>query len=231
MLDRAEGDPEQNLPYWSELWPSGIALAAAINRRPHLLRGQRVLELGGGLGVTATAALEAGARLLVTDYAPEALALCRWNTWRNTGHVPETMPINWRQPPPDLFAAAVAGYPTVLAADVLYERRDITPLLGLVQRLVVAGGVLWLAEPTRPVAAAFLEEMAARGWTRETETLTGPWPDEKDAGVVVRLHTLRKPIHPPGVVTGGGLEQHDEQDHDDDDGHDRQPDGRDRKRR
>ena len=24
---RAAGDPEQNLPYWAEIWPSGIALA------------------------------------------------------------------------------------------------------------------------------------------------------------------------------------------------------------
>src|SRR5918992_147172 len=50
LLDRVEHDPEQNLPYWAELWPSGVALADAIAARPDRLRGARALELGAGLG-------------------------------------------------------------------------------------------------------------------------------------------------------------------------------------
>ena len=30
LIDDAAADPEQNLPYWAELWPSGVALAAKI---------------------------------------------------------------------------------------------------------------------------------------------------------------------------------------------------------
>ncbi len=67
LLDRAAADPEQNLPYWAELWPSGIAIADAIVARPELFRDRRVLELGSGLGVTAVAALGAGAALIVAD--------------------------------------------------------------------------------------------------------------------------------------------------------------------
>ena len=37
------------MPYWAELWPSGVFLAAAVGERD--LRGTRVLELGCGLGV------------------------------------------------------------------------------------------------------------------------------------------------------------------------------------
>ena len=61
LLDRVAHDPEQNLPYWAELWPSGVALADAIAARPDRLRDARALELGAGLGVTAIAALRAGA--------------------------------------------------------------------------------------------------------------------------------------------------------------------------
>ncbi|HEU0114299.1 MAG TPA: hypothetical protein VFQ80_06475, partial [Thermomicrobiales bacterium] len=53
LLDGAARDPEQNLPYWAELWPSGVALAAAIAREPAAVQGKRCLELGCGLGVTA----------------------------------------------------------------------------------------------------------------------------------------------------------------------------------
>src|SRR5436853_7704354 len=40
---------DEYLPYWVELWPSGLALARAIHGRS--LRGARVLELGCGLAL------------------------------------------------------------------------------------------------------------------------------------------------------------------------------------
>ena len=70
LIDDAAADPEQNLPYWAELWPSGVALAAEIAHDPAIVQGRRVLELGCGLGVTAIAAMRAGADLLITDYSP-----------------------------------------------------------------------------------------------------------------------------------------------------------------
>src|SRR5687767_2462588 len=33
LLDAAAADPEQHLPYWATLWPSGIALADVILSR------------------------------------------------------------------------------------------------------------------------------------------------------------------------------------------------------
>ena len=196
LLDRVAADPEQNLPYWAEIWPSGVALGDAIAGRPDLLRGVRVLELGAGLGVTATAALAAGADLTVTDYAPESLLLCCLNTLVNAGRVPTTLQTNWRRPDAALLAATGAGFSVVLAADVLYEGRDVAPLLALVDRLVAPGGLLWLAEPGREVAARFLTAAGAAGWQGPSETHPGPWPDPKDAGVVVGLHAMRRAATP-----------------------------------
>lgn len=198
LLDAAVDDPEQNLPYWAELWPSGIALADAIVARPEVVAGQRVLEIGCGLGVTAIAAGAAGAQLTVTDYAPESLWLCRYNCLANQSPEPATMQMNWRQPPEELFALAGDGFPVVLAADVLYESRDVQPLLALVERLVAPGGLLWLAEPRRPVAARFIELAVERGWaTSEPDGVwDGPWPEPNDARVRVRVHRLYRPAAP-----------------------------------
>jgi predicted nicotinamide N-methyase len=194
LLDAAAGDPEQNLPYWAELWPSGIALAAAIAREPGALHGKRVLELGCGLGVTAIAALRAGADLLVTDYASEALALCALNALDQAGAVLAQLQINWRDPSPALLVAAGKGFPLVLAADVLYESRDVEPLLSLVERLVAPRGELWLAEPGRVPAARFLEAMREQGWEGPREQCAGPWPDPEDnrKGIIVGIHRLRR---------------------------------------
>src|SRR5919202_4879043 len=62
LLDAAADDPEQNLPYWAVTWPSGIALADTVLAQRTRFAGQHVLELACGLGITATAALAAGAR-------------------------------------------------------------------------------------------------------------------------------------------------------------------------
>ena len=194
LLDAAQSDPEQNLPYWAELWPSGIGLAAAIARNPGVVSGKRVLELGCGLGVTAIAALKAGADLVVTDYAAEALALCALNATAMTGHVPRGLRMNWRAGTAELRGAAGEGFAVVLAADVLYEARDVEPLLALVPRLVAPGGELWLAEPGRAPAARFLAALDAGGWVDECDQCRGPWPDPEDnqKGVVVTIHRLRQ---------------------------------------
>jgi predicted nicotinamide N-methyase len=192
LLDRATGDPEQNLPYWSEIWPSGVALADAIYLESELLDATRVLELGSGLGITASAAIDAGAELVAADYSHDSLLLCRYNALRNAGREPETVQINWRNPAQALFDRTGDGFPVVLAADVLYEERDIEPLLELLTKLVAPNGMLWLAEPGRRVAQVFLELAEVAGWDRESETYEGPWPDPKDEGVVVGVHKLRR---------------------------------------
>lgn len=196
LLEFAANDPEEHLPYWAELWPSGIALADAILLDPGTVRGTTVVELGCGLGLTAAAALRAGAQLVATDYSEAALLLTRWNCRLNVGREPVVLQLNWRRPSPDFFAAlGSTGVPVVLAADVLYERRDLEPLLVLIERILAPGGLLWLAEPGRQTAADFVEQLRTAGWHDEQDTWTGPWPDASDSPVVVTVHRLRRPSH------------------------------------
>jgi predicted nicotinamide N-methyase len=192
LLDRVVDDPEQNLPYWSEIWPSGVALADAIYLDQELITGKRVLELGCGVGITAIAALEAGANLIASDYSSDSLLLCRYNALDNAGREPDTLRINWRNPSQLLFDLAGDGFPVVLAADVLYEERDVEPLLALLGRLVAPNGLLWLAEPGRRVSQLFLASARGAGWTGQSEFHQGPWPDPNDEHVIVGVHQLRK---------------------------------------
>ncbi len=192
LLDQVADDPEQNLPYWSEIWPSGIALAGDIVRSPERVRGRRVLELGSGVGITAAVALSHGAMLTATDYAEESLLLTRMTCLQNVGTEPAGVHrINWRTPA--VSALANNGrFDVVLAADCVYETRDIEPLRAAIDMLLAPGGALWLADPGRKPAKTFLQGMRAGGWQGPETHWQGPWPDPADAGITVSTHWLRR---------------------------------------
>jgi predicted nicotinamide N-methyase len=192
LLDRIVDDPEQNLPYWAELWPSGVGLASEIAADPALVAGKRAVELGSGVGITAAIALAAGADLLATDYAPESLVLTRYTCLHHAGREPETMQLNWREEADVARLLADGPFPVVIAADVLYEQRDIAPLLRLFERLVAPGGIVLLAHPGRPPARRFLELARNAGWASTVHEYMGPWPDANDFGIVVFVHRLQR---------------------------------------
>jgi predicted nicotinamide N-methyase len=97
--------------------------------------------------------------VVATDWSPEAIALVCENALRNELEL-ETAVVRWSKPEPLL---ARAPWDLVLAADVLYERRNVDELLALLPKL---GGEVLLADPGRPHAKTFLER-AAEDWTIE----------------------------------------------------------------
>jgi predicted nicotinamide N-methyase len=156
--ERAFAEEDEFLPYWAELWPAGVGLARALDGRA--LRGVPVLELGCGLGLPSIVAARAGGRVLATDWSSAALELLHDNAARNDVEL-ETMRADWTRPD-ELLARGPFGL--VLAADVLYERRNVTPLLDLLPQLVADGGEVLLADPGRAVADTFLVLAEAEGW-------------------------------------------------------------------
>jgi len=164
LIDEARFGIDEFMPYWAELWPSGIALARHVVGLP--LGETRVLELGCGLGLPSLAAALAGARVLATDWAPEALALLEANAAANGIRV-ETALLDWR------FGAPPRGpFDLVLAADVLYEARNAEPLLALLDEAVADGGVAIVADPGRRHAPAFFEAATAAGWAARAVEVT-----------------------------------------------------------
>ena len=178
LLDeRAFAEEDEFLPYWAELWPSGVALARALDGRA--LRGVPVLELGCGLGLPSIVAARAGGRVLATDWSAAALTLLAENAARNDVAL-ETLRADWTRP---AELVARGPFPLVLAADVLYERRNVPVLLELLPRLVAPAGELWLADPGRATADTFLELADAEGWRHRAT------PDRDRPGVVVHRLT------------------------------------------
>ena len=141
------------LPYWAELWASGRALAETVV--VSALRGATVLELGCGLALPSFAAALAGGRVTASDWSSDALATVSSNAELN-GLAVAVLELDWFSPPPD-----PPYFDLVLAADVLYEERNVAALLDL---LPLLGRSVLLADPGRATAGRFFAE-AGRDWT------------------------------------------------------------------
>lgn len=147
---------DERLPYWADLWPSAQVLAGEV--RTLRLRGQRVLELGCGLGLVAIGATLAGAEVTATDYYEDALLFAKLNVLDASGRAIATRMVNWVDMPADL-----GRFDVVLASDVLYEHRYAPLVANAIASTLVRGGEAIVADPGRIALDAFLDECRERG--------------------------------------------------------------------
>ena len=152
LIDEHEFEHDEFLPYWAELWPAATTLAEALPA----VAGLRVVELGCGLAVPSLVAAARGAEVTATDWAREAIDLVRTNADAN-GLAVHAEVRDWREPWDARFDLAIA-------ADVLYERRNIEPLR---EQLAALAPTAYLGLAGRPYEDVFLrlveaEEIAPR---------------------------------------------------------------------
>ena len=159
LLDEEAFEHEEFLPYWAELWSSGEMLAREVAGRD--LADTRVVELGCGLALPSLAAAAAGAHVLATDWSPDAVRLARENARRNALEL-ETAIVRWSEPQ---RLVERAPWDLVLAADVLYELRNVDELLALLPKL---GENVLIADPGRPHAKTFFDR-AEEHWSIEPQ--------------------------------------------------------------
>ena len=159
LWEKIGGEDYSRIPYWTELWPSSIALGEWLCIAQEEIRGKTCLDLGCGLGLTALIGQSLGANVAGIDYEPAALACCRANAALNHCPEPAWLLMDWASPGLKMGRADI-----LWAADVAYEEAFWEPLLNLMAQ-AVAGGRAWLAEPGRTIFYSFLRKARAGGWS------------------------------------------------------------------
>lgn len=151
---------DERLPYWADIWTSAIELARYCLTEADL-NGKRVLELGCGLGLAGIAAAKGGANAVFSDYERDALEFACYNANKNlpgetvNSHT-RFINLDWRRvnaqslPRPQKFDM-------IIAADVVYERRNFFPLIDVLQRLLEPTGVAVFTEPGRTIGEQFFK--------------------------------------------------------------------------
>jgi len=188
LLDKQQfADPEGNAaaegissalwPLFGLVWPSGEQLATAMGQRP-VLAGERILELGCGLGLASLVSHRRGADITACDVHPlagpflQANALLNGLTplrychgpWLAAGEPGSATP----------YGPTVAGrYELIIGSDVLYERDEAGVLAHFIDRHGAATGEVLIVDPNRGHRTAFHRRMAGMGYSLHETTLGG----------------------------------------------------------
>jgi predicted nicotinamide N-methyase len=162
-LERFDRDGE--LPYWAELWPASVGMARSLMRGPDL-SGQRVLDLGCGLGLAGIAAGCRGAFVLFADREPEALRFAAFNARHNGVQGVECLQLDWHR------ETAPGGFDLLCLADVAYEEKSREPLLRHLSKCLRPGGRALVGDPYREVTGGFLDAVSREFQVEVMETDT-----------------------------------------------------------
>lgn len=145
---------------WAYVWGSTYILAQGLlflapSLPPHL----KILEIGGGSGYSSMVASRLGHEVYCTDLVEDALQLCRANGQINGCTSLHTFHLDWNQPSfPDGFSVDM-----IIAADVIYMRRAIQPILKICKTVLRPTGMMVIVDPGRPNADEFEDEAIALG--------------------------------------------------------------------
>ncbi|MBI3823941.1 MAG: methyltransferase domain-containing protein [Planctomycetes bacterium] len=174
---------DEYMPYWADLWPASRMLAKAILHEPWT-PGTEALEVGCGLGLPGIVALSMGLRVTFSDYDACALRFAADNARLNGCTDFRTLQLDWRSPPENLRIGVI------LASDLVYELRNVAPIVAFIKKVLLPGGVCLLTDQDRIPSHAFKEILQAEGLPFETKMMRAGEPGgRRMKGTLYRITT------------------------------------------
>jgi predicted nicotinamide N-methyase len=186
-LVKAAFNVDEYLPYWTDLWPAARMLAKALLREKWQV-GTPTLEVGCGLGLPGIAALAAGLQVTFSDYDATALRFAADNARANGFMDFKLLQLDWNRVPDGL------RFPIVLVSDLLYEQRNVEPIVGLIATVLEPGGLCLLTDQDRPPAARLREELTRLGMPFATKPMHAGTPGKgRVKGTLYRISPRPRP--------------------------------------
>ena len=155
---------DEYMPYWATLWPVARYLAEEVVSLQWPVGG-KAIELGCGLGLPGIAALIKGMDVTFTDYDATALRFVEENTKSNGFGSVRTVLLDWRTPLTETFDL-------ILASDVIYEQRNVAPLVSSFSAMLAAGGTVILADQNRPHADELRDRLSRAGFSWVSKSIS-----------------------------------------------------------
>jgi 2-polyprenyl-3-methyl-5-hydroxy-6-metoxy-1,4-benzoquinol methylase len=145
-------DPLHDFPLWAKIWPASVVLARRLNRLP-VVPGQRILEIGSGLGLVGIVAACSGHAVTLTDSNPHALEFARANAHINGCTQLAVQRLDWQAPQP------AGTFDAIVGSEVVYRDQDIDRLLALFATCLTPRGHILLVEEMRRTLDPFFRRL------------------------------------------------------------------------
>ena len=176
-----EFNEDERLPYWAEIWPSSIALSEYVLENEDEFSGKKILELGCGLGLVGIVLTSIGGDVVFTDYDSHALQFTQENFYRNFNRPASVQLLDWRDPgstqsfdiiverlcTPWISPESTQSFDIIVAADIIYEKRWLEPVLNVLDKKLATYGRAYIADPDRTVGRKVFELMDEKNWYRQ----------------------------------------------------------------
>jgi predicted nicotinamide N-methyase len=182
---RAAFAVDEYLPYWADLWPAARMLAKYLVKQ-NWPKGLAALEVGCGLGLPGVVALSLGLRVTFSDCDRTALRIAADNARANGFDDAdfELLPVDWRHPPSD------RRFPLLLASDLIYELRNVPPLVALIKQMLAPDGVCLLTDQDRVPSHVLRDTLTAEGLPFTTQMMRAGEPGGRRVkGTLYRITT------------------------------------------
>jgi predicted nicotinamide N-methyase len=181
---RAENATRDYMPYWTDLWPAARMLGKALLRED-LTPGLRALEIGCGLGLPGIVALSRGLAVTFSDFDQTALHFAARNARANGFQEFELLPVDWYHPPTD------RKFDVVLGSDLIYEIRNVAPLVDLIRHVLEPAGVCLLTDQDRVPSHVLRQTLDEQGLHYTTQVMHAGEPGGQRArGTLYRIRTV-----------------------------------------
>ncbi|KQO12572.1 methyltransferase [Acidovorax sp. Leaf76] len=179
-------------PLFGLLWPSGAQLAQRMATRP-LRAGERVLEIGCGLGLASLVCHRRGVDITASDCHPMAQQFLQENTRLNGLPPLQYRTGQWGSDAPAPAGAVQGRFDLIMGSDVLYERDARASLAAFLDRHAGNGAQIWIVDPNRGNRSTFHKQMAVHRFEVVEERLDHPALDATPA-YKGRLLVYQRPL-------------------------------------
>ena len=147
-------NPNTIFPYWAKVWASADALVEFLREEPAWIENKIVLEIGAGIGIPSLSIAAQTDKIVISDYAPDAVALLQKNIEHLKLNNASAACIDWNHISDDVIAD------TILLSDTNYEPAVHENLTFLVEKFINKGSTILLATPNRLASNPFIERIS-----------------------------------------------------------------------
>lgn len=172
-----------HLPWWAKLWEPSFVLAYFMGKQP-VIPGQRILEIGAGLGFVGVFAAMCGHDVTISDIEEDALLFCRANALLNGCRNVPVIRIDWRMP----FAGE--PYDMIIGSEVVYDRKTYGILVDFLDNALAPNGTVILAKNKDLKTPLFFQELVKKFKFKEKAVkLSGP-----EGTLEVMLYAIKRKV-------------------------------------